>query len=370
MYTVTGSRSATSWDHMTQLRMIARPLCGERSRRWSEAVPAHSNFLLHLTTSMRIFFSASISPMSSSQFSLLNLLSSTLNSQWSEANESLILEPFTYISSNPGKGIRTLLLEAFNMWLAVPSDQLKIIDRVVQMLHNASLMIDDIEDDAQLRRGRPVAHKIYGVPQTINTANYMGMRRGMGGARDLDLIATEELLNLHRGQGMEIMWRDLLQCPTVEEYTYMVNNKTGGGFRMPVRLMMALATKNLEVDFIPLVNIIGVYFQIRDDYMNLQSTEYNDHKGFAEDLTEGKFSFPIVHGVRADDQSKVVMSVLQKRPTTPTLKHHAIDYLRTKTKSFDYTLMIMQSLEQQARDEIARLGGNSKLEMILDVLHV
>lgn len=325
--------------------------------------------------------------MSSSQFSLLNLLSSTLDSQWSEANESLILEPFTYISSNPGKGIRTLLLEAFNMWLAVPGDQLKTIDRVVQMLHNASLMIDDIEDDAQLRRGRPVAHRIYGVPQTINTANYVyflaykelaklrrqcedGDAARVGGARDLDLIATEELLNLHRGQGMEIMWRDLLQCPTVEEYTYMVNNKTGGGFRMPVRLMMALATKNLEVDFIPLVNIIGVYFQIRDDYMNLQSTEYNDKKGFAEDLTEGKFSFPIVHGVRADDQSKVVTSVLQKRPTTPTLKHYAIDYLRTKTKSFDYTLMVMQSLEQQARDEIARLGGNPKLEMILDVLHV
>ncbi|KAG1878928.1 isoprenoid synthase domain-containing protein [Suillus subluteus] len=334
--------------------------------------------------------------MSSSQFSLFDLLSSTLDSQWSQANESLILEPFTYISSKPGKGVRTLLLEAFNIWLAVPCDQFKIIDRVVQMLHNASLMIDDIEDDAQLRRGQPVTHKIYGVPQTINTANYVyflayrelaklrrqcedGGEARVGGAKDLDLIVTEELLNLHRGQGMEILWRDLLQCPTLEEYTYMVNNKTGGGFRMPVKLMMALATKNLDVDFIPLVNIIGVYFQIRDDYMNLQSTEmkelkgviqYNDSKGFAEDLTEGKFSFPIVHGVRTDDQNKVVTSVLQKRPTTPTLKHHAIDYLRTKTKSFDYTLVVMQSLEQQAREEIARLGGNPKLEMMLDVLHV
>ncbi|KAG1839915.1 isoprenoid synthase domain-containing protein [Suillus subalutaceus] len=325
--------------------------------------------------------------MSSSQFSLFDLLSSTLDSQWSQANESLILEPFTYISSKPGKGVRTLLLEAFNIWLAVPCDQFKIIDRVVQMLHNASLMIDDIEDDAQLRRGQPVTHKIYGVPQTINTANYVyflayrelaklrrqcedGGETRVGGAKDLDLIVTEELLNLHRGQGMEILWRDLLQCPTLEEYTYMVNNKTGGGFRMPVKLMMALATKNLDVDFIPLVNIIGVYFQIRDDYMNLQSTEYNDNKGFAEDLTEGKFSFPIVHGVRTDDQNKVVTSVLQKRPTTPTLKHHAIDYLRTKTKSFDYTLVVMQSLEQQAREEIARLGGNPKLEMMLDVLHV
>lgn len=41
------------------------------------------------------------------------------------------------------------------------------------MLHNASLLIDDIEDNSNLRRGIPVAHNIYGVPQTINSANYV-----------------------------------------------------------------------------------------------------------------------------------------------------------------------------------------------------
>ncbi|OJA20804.1 hypothetical protein AZE42_06518 [Rhizopogon vesiculosus] len=340
------------------------------------------------------FPSCTLSPMSSSsqsKFSLLNSLPSVLvsESQWSQTNESLILEPFTYITSKAGKEIRTLLVEAFNLWLAVPREQLKIIEHVVQMLHNASLMIDDIEDDAQLRRGQPVAHKMYGIPQTINAANYAyflaykelaklrslfkegeGEEASVAGVRDLDLVVTDELVNLHRGQGSEILWRDMLQCPTEEEYISMVNNKTGSLFRMAVRLMMAHATKNRDIDFVPLVNIIGVYFQIRDDYMNLQSTEYTDNKGFAEDLAEGKFSFPIIHGIRADDKSRMVMSVLQKRPTTPTLKHHAIDHLRTKTKSFDYTLAVMQSLERQVRNEIARLGGNLQLERILDTLHI
>jgi len=81
--------------------------------------------------------------------------------------------------------------------------------------------------------------------------------------------------------------------------------------------------------------------------------------------------------------------VLQKRPTTPTLKHFAVDYLLKKTKSFDYTLAVIESLEQQvclyatptypvlsflfyiqAREEIARLGGNPQLEMMLDILHI
>lgn len=62
--------------------------------------------------------------------------------------------------------------------------------------------------------------------------------------------------------------------------------------------------------------------------------------------------------------------VLQKRPTTPTLKIHTINYLKNATKSFDYTLSVLANLEKQTRAEIARLGGNKGLEGIMDLLHV
>lgn len=61
-------------------------------------------------------------------------------------------------------------------------------------------------------------------------------------------------------------------------------------------------------DYVPLANLIGVIFQIRDDYMNLQSSQYADNKGFCEDLTEGKFSFPIVHSIRADSSNQRLLS--------------------------------------------------------------
>lgn len=235
----------------------------------------------------------------------------------------------------------------------------------------------------------PASHKIYGIPQTINSANYayflayqelFTLRSGVDSGdsephrlipfRELDRVVTAELLSLHRGQGLELLWRDSLQCPTEEEYVAMVNNKTGGLFRVAIKLMMACSTKNIDVDYVPLVNLFGVYYQIRDDYMNLQSSEYADNKGFAEDLTEGKFSFPIVHAVRSDTSNRRVLNVLQKRPTTPTLKVHTVAYLRDHTKSFDYTIDILRSLETQIRNEIARLGGNKGLEQIMDALHV
>lgn len=333
------------------------------------------------------------------------------------------MEPYNYLASHPGKEVRAQLISAFNQWLQVPPETLAVICRVVQMLHTASLLMDDVEDNSDLRRGVPVAHKIYGVPQTINTANYVYFvvfneifRLGLaqpqadpGQARlraaDLAHVVAEEMVHLHRGQGMDLFWRDSLTCPTEEEYVQMVTNKTGGLFRIAVKLMLAHSPfymvdlrfqqetsapprspvfsprpdRKVAPDLIPLADLIGLLFQIRDDYMNLQSSQYADNKGFAEDLTEGKFSFPIIHSIRAsalvaaDDAAPAsaggaladppilpnrhLLSVLRQRPTDDATKRYAVAYMRTTTKSFNYTRSVMRSLDQQAREETNRIQG-------------
>jgi geranylgeranyl diphosphate synthase type 3 len=90
-----------------------------------------------------------------------------------------LLGPFHYLQQQPGKEIRGQLVESFDVWLNVPPQRLAIIKSTIEMLHNASLLVDDVEDDSVLRRGRPVAHKIYGVASTINCANmvyFMALR--------------------------------------------------------------------------------------------------------------------------------------------------------------------------------------------------
>lgn len=86
-----------------------------------------------------------------------------------------------------------------------------------------------------------MAHRIFGIAQTINSANYAYFLAQqelakLGSPRAFEVF-TEEMLNLHRGQGMDLYWRDALVCPTEEEYLNMVQNKTGGLFRVAVRLM-------------------------------------------------------------------------------------------------------------------------------------
>ena len=105
-----------------------------------------------------------------------------------------------------------------------------------------------MEDSSLLRRGIPVAHSIFGTAQTINSANYVYF----GALQELSKldnpkaiqIYADELCNLHRGQGMDLFWRDTLTCPSEDDYLEMVGNKTGGLFRLAVQLMQAESPSN------------------------------------------------------------------------------------------------------------------------------
>jgi geranylgeranyl diphosphate synthase type 3 len=164
-------------------------------------------------------------------------------SSWSTEKENILQGPYEYLFAQPGKDVRGQLIAAFDEWLEVPPESLAVITKVVGMLHTASLLVDDVEDSSLLRRGLPVAHSIFGTAQTINSANYVYFcalqeLQKLKNPKAIT-IYTEELLNLHRGQGMDLYWRDSLTCPTEEDYLEMVGNKTGGLFRLAIKLMQA-----------------------------------------------------------------------------------------------------------------------------------
>ncbi|RXM99771.1 Geranylgeranyl pyrophosphate synthase [Acipenser ruthenus] len=285
------------------------------------------------------------------------------------ASERILLEPYKYLLQLPGKQVRTKLSQAFNHWLNVPEDKIQVIIEVTEMLHNASLLIDDIEDNSKLRRGFPVAHSIYGIPSVINSANYVYF---LGLERVLTLqhpqavhVFTRQLLELHRGQGLDIHWRDTYTCPTEQEYRNMVLQKTGGLFGLAVGLMQLFSSYcgNLK----PLLDTLGLFFQIRDDYANLSSKEYSENKSFCEDLTEGKFSFPTIHAIWTCPESTQVQNILRQRTENVDIKRYCVDYLE-KVGSFAYTRQTLRDLEAESYRLIEDLGGNPELESLMQQL--
>lgn len=156
--------------------------------------------------------------------------------------------------------------------------------------------MDAIENDDStcLRRGAAVAHSIYGVAITINTSGF-GYFLALEKLFDLNhpdvsckfhgahcplntfiafmwqtgKIYTEQILEIHRGQGMDIYYRDNFICPSESDYKQMAIRKTGGLFALIVRLMQLFSDdKN---DLSKLTTILALYYHIRDDYCGLIS---------------------------------------------------------------------------------------------------
>lgn len=282
--------------------------------------------------------------------------------------EKTLREPYDYLIQKPGKGVRIKLVKAFNYWLNIPQDKVDVICEVIQMLHNSSLLVDDIEDNSVLRRSMPVAHKVFGTPQTLNCANYMyfvAMNKVVDFKNtDATEIFSNAMLKLHTGQGMDIFWRDNFVCPSEEEYREMAVNKTAGLFKLAIDLMQVFSEN--KIDLSPLVNDMGLYFQVRDDYANLVSDEYEKNKTFAEDLTEGKFSFPIIHGIRTEKDS-LIRAILRQRTTDFQVKKYCTSLLKN-IGSFDYTESVLAGLEVSVMEKMKGLGGNPVLEAMVKEL--
>ena len=126
-------------------------------------------------------------------------------------------------------------------------------------------------------------------------------------------------------------------------------------------------------DYVPLVNIIGLLFQIRDDYMNLSNSEYTENKGLCEDLTEGKFSFPIIHSIRTNPTNRQLINILKQKPTDEQVKKYAVNYMES-TGSFDYCRRILRDLHEKAVAMIESLdegsGQGTGIKFFLDKMAV
>ena len=103
--------------------------------------------------------------------------------------------------------------------------------------------------------------------------------------------------------------------------------------------------------------------------MNLSSTEYTHNKGLCEDLTEGKFSYPIIHSIRADPQNRQLINILKQKPTDDDVKRYAVKYME-KTGSFEYCRVMIRSMHEKAIAMIEHIdegmGQGSGIKMFLD----
>ena len=185
----------------------------------------------------------------------------------------------------------------------------------IELLHNAQLIHDDIEDESDRRRGKPTLHQTYGVPLAINAGDALGLLslqplkdslRRLGFPLTLRIFQETERVAWEsaEGQALELGWRQENHTDLRDEdYLRMVLQKTCWlAVIHPLRVGCLIGARGgLPLD--PLIRIgffCGSAFQIRDDILNvLAGSDYGkDPNG---DLVEGKRTLLLIHALRHAD---------------------------------------------------------------------
>ena len=203
-----------------------------------------------------------------------------------------------------GKRWRPLLLALTCKMCGGREDPAIALAPVVELAHNGSLTIDDIEDGADLRRGAPAAHLRHGLDLAINAGNlFYFLPAGYLAAAGLDAaielqvhrLYGRAMLRLHYGQGLDILWhREPERIPALDEYFAMCRGKSGSlaGLAAALGATAARAPDGIVTLLGEAGAEFGVCFQIIDDVRNL--TTGNPGKRRGDDLVEGKKSLPVI----------------------------------------------------------------------------
>jgi geranylgeranyl diphosphate synthase type II len=183
----------------------------------------------------------------------------------------------------------------------------------LELLHNAFLVRDDVEDESEERRGRPALHVLHGVPTAVNTGDaltVLGLRPllrnrfMLGSALALQVLQEAERMVREsvEGQALELRWRseNALDLDD-QDYLRMVLKKTCWYTTIYPSRIGAIIGRRDEADldrFVRFGFFLGAAFQIQDDLLNLTGDHASYGKELNGDLSEGKRTLMLIHLLR------------------------------------------------------------------------
>ena len=180
----------------------------------------------------------------------------------------------------------------------------------LELIHNFSLIHDDIQDGDLERRHRPTVWSLWGQPQALVAGNAMRtladitalrlVERGVAEEKALrtSFVLTKGYLHMTRGQCLDLSFEDSLDIK-LEEYLTMISFKTGALIRCGLEMgaLIASSDENVVTAFARCGSSLGRAFQIRDDVLGIWGDESATGKAVGNDIRRKKKSFPIVYAL-------------------------------------------------------------------------
>lgn len=224
--------------------------------------------------------------------------------------------PAYALLSSGGKRWRPVLMQLCSQLMGKPlTDCVVELSVLPELVHNGTLMVDDIEDGAVLRRGEPCSHIQFGVDCAINTGNLIYFlpttlidKAPLSQEVKLKLyqIYSYYMRRVHFGQALDIHWHKTNAIPSQEAYFQMCRLKTGALAAMAaeVGVLLGNGSKEQQKTMGEIAENIGIVFQIADDIINLRTGNKGKNRG--DDIVEKKKSLPVILYAQEHDPSALL----------------------------------------------------------------
>ncbi len=303
-----------------------------------------------------------------------------------EASTKAIAEPIWEFLDRGGKRWRPALF--LLVVEALGGDPEKVYDFVLipELVHNGTLFVDDIEDNSEMRRGRPCSHLVFGTDVAINCGNalyFIPLISLIKNGKEFDdtiikkvyEIYIQEMINLSFGQAMDISWHKGLANAndlTEKQYLQMCAYKTGTLARMSAKMAALLSgASNEQIETMgKFAESIGVAFQIKDDVMNIEGGLGKEH---GDDINEGKRTLLVVHTLRVasqEDRNRLI-EILGMHTKDKKLIDEAIKILK-KYDSVEYAknfaVKMMKDTWAEVDEALPDSDAKKKLEAFVHYL--
>jgi Geranylgeranyl pyrophosphate synthase len=244
---------------------------------------------------------------------------------------------------------------------------------IPEVIHNGTLVIDDIEDSSEMRRGKPCTYKIYQLDISVNAGNAMYYlpllpimanrdKLSAEAQRDVYEIYVQEMINLSMGQAMDIAWhRGIANADALSEQDYlqMCAYKTGTLARMSAKIaaVLAGADSKLVEKLGRLAECIGVAFQMQDDILDLTGEEFAKSKGcVGGDISEGKRSLLVIYTLQKANAAdkKRLLEILGMHTFEQPLRDEAIAIIK-KYGAFEHVKALAEKMVVDSWTDVDKL---------------
>jgi len=296
------------------------------------------------------------------------LIQSSLHSE-----VELINQLSHYIINSGGKRLRPMLVLLSAKACCYEGNQHIDLAAIIEFIHTATLLHDDVVDGSLLRRGADTANAIWGNQASVLVGDFL-YSRAFQMMVELNNMRVMEILSdttntIAEGEVLQLLNS---RNPDTTEQSYMAANrcKTAKLFEAATQLgaVISQASKEQEQALADFGMRLGIAYQLIDDVLDYSSSPDEMGKNIGDDLSEGKPTLPLIHAMRTGtpEQAQVIRQAIENGDGSSI---DAVTAAIKATNAIDYTAQVAQQEAAQAKSALLTLPASpyrDALEQVLD----